>query len=240
MNDSVSILVAVVLILVALRWMLGGSQQLPEQQGNARRGSPRRPQHRATPQMIEMVRNVFPNIPTAAIVADLQRTGNVERTIDNALRDGGLPLPPPPTPPPTTNNNSNEASSSSSNAQSSSHFSNLVQRYHLEKADGSQELAEPEKVWGTTADKRQEVLRKRKEFMVLQARRKMMEKQKEKEQQKTSSPTTTMATATEEEEEEKSENPTYDEMSVEQLNALSPEERRQQLLDALERRNVNS
>lgn len=68
----------------------------------------------------------------------------------------------------------------------------------------------------------------------------MMEKQKEKEQQKTSSPTTTMATATEEEEEEKSENPTYDEMSVEQLNALSPEERRQQLLDALERRNVNS
>ncbi|CDH61419.1 predicted protein [Lichtheimia corymbifera JMRC:FSU:9682] len=239
MNDSVSILVAVVLILVALRWMLGGSQQLPEQQGNARRGSPRRPQHRATPQMIEMVRNVFPNIPTAAIVADLQRTGNVERTIDNALRDGGLPLPPPPTPPPTTN--SNEASSSSSNAQSSSNFSNLVQRYHLEKADGSQDLAEPEKVWGTTADKRQEVLRKRKEFMVLQARRRMMEKQKEKEQQKTSPTvtTTTMATATEEEE-KKSENPSYDDMSVEQLNALSPEERRQQLLDALERRNVNS
>lgn len=31
---------------------IGGSQQLPEQQGNARRGSPRRPQHRATPQMV--------------------------------------------------------------------------------------------------------------------------------------------------------------------------------------------
>lgn len=69
----------------------------------------------------------------------------------------------------------------------------------------------------------------------------MMEKQKEKEQQKTSPTvtTTTMATATEEEE-KKSENPSYDDMSVEQLNALSPEERRQQLLDALERRNVNS
>ena len=39
-----------------------------------------------------MVRNVFPNIPVAAIVADLQRTGSVETTIDNALRDGGLPL----------------------------------------------------------------------------------------------------------------------------------------------------
>ncbi|CDS06874.1 hypothetical protein LRAMOSA09399 [Lichtheimia ramosa] len=234
MNESVSILVSVVLILIALRWMLGGSQQLPEQQGNARRGSPRRPQHRATPQMIEMVRNVFPNIPTAAIVADLQRTGNVERTIDNALRDGGLPLPPPPTPPPTTN----EASSSSSNAQTSSNFSNLVQRYHLEKADGNEDLAEPEKVWGTTADKRQEVLRKRKEFMVLQARRKMMEKEKKTSPVATTTTTTTTATNTTTTEDNN--NASYDDMSVEQLNALSPEERRQQLLDALERRNVNS
>lgn len=39
-----------------------------------------------------MVRAVFPDIPQAAIVADLQRTGSVEATIDNALRDGGLPM----------------------------------------------------------------------------------------------------------------------------------------------------
>lgn len=39
-----------------------------------------------------MVRAMFPDIPTAAILADLQRTGSVETTVDNALRDGGLPL----------------------------------------------------------------------------------------------------------------------------------------------------
>lgn len=39
-----------------------------------------------------MVRAMFPDVPTAAIQADLQRTGSVETTVDNALRDGGLPL----------------------------------------------------------------------------------------------------------------------------------------------------
>lgn len=39
-----------------------------------------------------MVRAMFPDIPTAAIQADLARTGSVETTVDNALRDGGLPL----------------------------------------------------------------------------------------------------------------------------------------------------
>ena len=61
----------------------------------------------------------------------------------------------------------------------------------------------------------------------------MMEKQKEKETASSPTNTTTTTTTTED-------NPSYDDMSVEQLNALSPEERRQQLLDALERRNVNS
>lgn len=65
----------------------------------------------------------------------------------------------------------------------------------------------------------------------------MMEKEKK------SSPvatTTTTTTATNTTTTEDNNNASYDDMSVEQLNALSPEERRQQLLDALERRNVNS
>ncbi|KAI9266762.1 hypothetical protein BDA99DRAFT_506613 [Phascolomyces articulosus] len=175
MNDSVSILVAVFLILVALRWMLGGSQQLPGQQPGQRRAPSRRPQHRATPQMVEMVRNVFPNIPVAAIVADLQRTGSVETTIDNALRDGGLPLPPPVTPPsPPSNSN---GSPSSSSAQKSSNYTNLMNRYKINAANegNDNEPVEPPKIWENSPDKRQETLRKRKEFMVLQARRFVME-----------------------------------------------------------------
>lgn len=90
---------------------LGGNQsnQQQQQQQQGQRRAPRRMQHRVTPQMvsidsfhyrrfsshpiqIEMVRAMFPDVPTAAIQADLQRTGSVETTVDNALRDGGLPL----------------------------------------------------------------------------------------------------------------------------------------------------
>lgn len=73
MNDSVSILVAVFLILIALRWMLGkhicslpihlvdanemffqlgGNQANQQQQQGARRTTVRRMQHRVTPQMV--------------------------------------------------------------------------------------------------------------------------------------------------------------------------------------------
>ncbi|KAG2226708.1 hypothetical protein INT45_001055 [Circinella minor] len=238
MNDSVSILVAVFLILVALRWMLGGSQQLPGQQPGQRRAPARRPQHRATPQMVEMVRNVFPNIPVAAIVADLQRTGSVETTIDNALRDGGLPLPPPVTPPsPPSNSN---GSSSSSGAQKPSNYTNLMNRYKIdaETKDSSSEPEEPAKIWENSPDKRQETLRKRKEFMVLQARRKMLEKQQQK--VKEAEPVATSSSSSVVPDigkvEEEMEEAGYDEMSVEQLNSLSPEERRRHLLEAVERR----
>lgn len=66
----------------------------------------------------------------------------------------------------------------------------------------------------------------------------MMEKEKKTSPVATTTTTTTTATNTTTTEDNN--NASYDDMSVEQLNALSPEERRQQLLDALERRNVNS
>ena len=35
---------------------------------------------------------MFPNIPVEAIQYDLQKTGSVEQTCENILRDGTLPL----------------------------------------------------------------------------------------------------------------------------------------------------
>ncbi|KAI9472016.1 MAG: hypothetical protein EXX96DRAFT_582606 [Benjaminiella poitrasii] len=184
MNDSISILVAVFFILIALRWLLGGNQgnNNPSQQGqrHTTTNMPRRVQHRVTPQMIEMVRAMFPDIPTAAIQADLQRTGSVETTVDNALRDGGLPLPASMiahqqgSSSSAAVNNTNSVSTSSiatgsnSRSKSPSH-SNLVQRYMIDVHNEANE--EPPKVWESSPDKRQEILRKRKEYMVLQARK---------------------------------------------------------------------
>ncbi|KAG0347901.1 hypothetical protein BG004_006620 [Podila humilis] len=129
--------------------------------------------------MVETVRSMFPHVPTAAIHYDLQKTGSVEQTCDNILRDGSLPMPPAPRPatPPTAT-----ASSSSSSAGSSAANGNLVQRFKLQDAvEKNYVPEEPTKVWGDSAEKRQEVFKSRKEFMVLQARKRMLEKEVEKE-----------------------------------------------------------
>ncbi|ORE01992.1 hypothetical protein BCV72DRAFT_309535 [Rhizopus microsporus var. microsporus] len=234
MNDSVSILVAVFIILVILRWMLGGNQSNQTQQRPNQRQATRRPQHRVTPQMIEMVRAMFPDIPVAAIQADLQRTGSVETTVDNALRDGSLPLPPSasPTITTTTTTTTNNQPSSSSTGRNSPNHANLVQRYKID-VDHVSEAQEPPKVWETNPDKRQEMLKKRKEYMVLQARKRMMEqanKQKKIEQESVSNNNGSNNVSN-------NDSKTFDEMSVDELNSLSAEQRRQQMLQALNRRN---
>ncbi|KAF7724783.1 hypothetical protein EC973_000740 [Apophysomyces ossiformis] len=233
MNDGVSILVAVFLILIALRWMLGGNQPSNPQSGQ-RRSAGRR-QHRVTPQMIEMVRSMFPDIPTPAIVADLQRTGSVETTVENALRAGGLPMPANYSNGPATDNGAN---SGSSTAVKPVTHTNLLQRYDLDShsINGDQQITEPPKVWEASPDKRQEMLRKRKEFMVLQARKKLeqrmlLEKQQgegEKEQSVTENGSSLPS--------EKKAADNFEEMSVDELNTLSAEQRRRHMLQAFDRR----
>lgn len=66
----------------------------------------------------------------------------------------------------------NNGSPSTTNSRKSPSHLNLVQRYKLDVQQDQNGLAEePPKVWESSPDKRQEMLRKRKEFMVLQARK---------------------------------------------------------------------
>ncbi|KAI7827067.1 hypothetical protein BC939DRAFT_445673 [Gamsiella multidivaricata] len=117
---------------------------------------------------------MFPHIPTAAIHYDLQKTGSVEQTCDNILRDGTLPMPPAPRPitPPAASSSPSTAAAGSSSGTSHSVNGNLVQRFKLHEAVEKDLVPEePSKVWGDNAEKRQEVFKSRKEFMVLQARK---------------------------------------------------------------------
>ncbi|KAF9320467.1 hypothetical protein BG003_006064 [Podila horticola] len=179
MTDFVSITIVVVIIFMVFRWLSAPGDAQPNRQGQNRGRIPTRPTRLVNPEMVETVRSMFPHVPTAAIHYDLQKTGSVEQTCDNILRDGSLPMPPAPRPPtpPTT------ASSSSSSAGSSVTNGNLVQRFKLqEAAEKNYVPEEPSKVWGDSAEKRQEVFKSRKEFMVLQARKRMLEKEAEKAQ----------------------------------------------------------
>ncbi|KAG0041935.1 hypothetical protein BGZ83_001085 [Gryganskiella cystojenkinii] len=185
MTDFVSITIVIVIIFMVFRWLsASGDNGQTNRQGQNRGRIPTRPPARlVNPEMVETVRGMFPHIPTAAIHYDLQKTGSVEQTCDNILRDGSLPMPPatrPPTPP-TTTASSSAAGSSSGASRSAGVDGNLVHRFKLQAAVEQNVVPEePSKVWGDSAEKRQEVFKSRKEFMVLQARKRFLEEEARK------------------------------------------------------------
>ncbi|KAG9068834.1 hypothetical protein KI688_011120 [Linnemannia hyalina] len=187
MTDFVSLTIVIVIIFMVFRWLSASGEDQGPRQGQGRGRIPSRPPARlVNPEMVETVRAMFPHIPTAAIHYDLQKTGSVEQTCDNILRDGTLPMPPAPRPqtPPTAATTSAVPSGSSTGSSSgSSHATNgnLVQRFKLQEAAEKNIVPdEPSKVWGDSAEKRQEVFKSRKEFMVLQARKRFLEEEARK------------------------------------------------------------
>ncbi|RUS27749.1 hypothetical protein BC938DRAFT_482796 [Jimgerdemannia flammicorona] len=240
MNDGISILIALFIILMGLRWLMGTAQ--PRTPQGQRRPPLTQPRRLVTPEMVGTVSQMFPDIPPAAILADLQKTGSVEITCNNILKDGGLPLPPAPAPSQATT--SSAGSSSSSSAMSKSSTSSLVHRYKLqEKIHQDVTPEEPAKVWESSADKRQEVLRKRKEFMVLQARKKWLEQQKKEEDgaqavAAASSSSSVMPLMKPDAVDPVLQADDGDEPSLEQLNSMSPEDRRRHMLEVVERRRL--
>ncbi|KAK3847168.1 MAG: hypothetical protein J3R72DRAFT_432042 [Linnemannia gamsii] len=183
MTDFVSLTIVIVIIFMVFRWLSASGEDQGPRQGQGRNRIPTRPPARlVNPEMVETVRAMFPHIPTAAIHYDLQKTGSVEQTCDNILRDGTLPMPPAPRPqtPPTAATTSAAASGSTTGSSHATN-GNLVQRFKLqEAADKNIVPDEPTKVWADSAEKRQEVFKSRKEFMVLQARKRFLEEEARK------------------------------------------------------------
>ncbi|KAJ1719431.1 hypothetical protein LPJ53_005807 [Coemansia erecta] len=157
---------------------------------------------------------MFPDIPEAAIRADLARTGSPAITSDNILRNGGmLPLPAAVAPPAATTaanaavaadshagtalanadntngrtqvqNANTEVGSSSALAAGvtlNAAHSPLVSRLRVSSNVDDEVLPPaPPKVWESDSDKRSDILRKRKEFMLMEARKKYLERQSQK------------------------------------------------------------
>ncbi|KAG0230473.1 hypothetical protein B0O80DRAFT_459718 [Mortierella sp. GBAus27b] len=187
MTDFVSITIVIVIIFMVFRWLSasGDGPQPNRQAQNRARTLPRHPQRVVSREMVDTVRSMFPHIPVEAIQYDLQKTGSVEQTCDNILRDGTLPMPPAPARPaasassPTPTRTATPTPTAGSSSGSSPAVNgNLVQRFKLQDAAEKNIVPdEPTRVWGDNADRRQEVFKSRKEFMVLQARKRYLEQQ---------------------------------------------------------------
>ncbi|KAJ2746612.1 hypothetical protein GGI20_001192 [Coemansia sp. BCRC 34301] len=194
MNDSVTFFIALGIVFLVLRWLLGYGG---DDSAHAAGTRAQRPMHTVRQEHVATIQAMFPDIPEAAIRADLARTGSPAVTSDNVLRNGGT-LPPPPATraeqrAEEASSRPNEAGIGRQTAAASGNLgtgaastglslnathSPLAVRLRVSKAVDSAPLPPPPpKVWETDSEKRADILRKRKEFMLMEARKKYQERQ---------------------------------------------------------------
>ncbi|KZV76905.1 hypothetical protein PENSPDRAFT_645988 [Peniophora sp. CONT] len=192
MAEVVNVVVALVVIVFVVRWATqSGGEDTPEQA--AARSLKFKPK-RVTPEMIDTVTSMFPDIPRANVHYDLLRTGSTEQTATKILERGFLDAPPPAyfTLYPSTNAPAQPGrpaarppipTTSSAKARET-----LIQRYKLEdKLDTTAPVTEDaggKAVWEDTAEKREASLRARKQQMILAARQRMLEQKQKAEKEK--------------------------------------------------------
>ncbi|KAL1953745.1 hypothetical protein VTO42DRAFT_2309 [Malbranchea cinnamomea] len=173
-----SILTLAVVSFFFIRWFLSSRSSAGD--GQQPRG------RRVDPAQVEQISQMFPQLSRREIMWDLHRNGgSVAATTERILSGRGLDTPPPsyqpmipqPAPQPHT------ATASSSSA-SKPQTENLITRYNLEdriKAEGTGSDAgsdlKPESGWSQNRSERQRLLQKRRDDMILAARRKLLEKE---------------------------------------------------------------
>lgn len=162
---------------------------------------------------VHLVKTVFPHLESSAIAYDLQKTKNVDATIENALRGQPLPLPPRNSSlyarfplsagagasshsgetTPSHEVTSNVSSGSSASSLASNEHRSLIETYNLSSrisssdnsssSTGNEEVRNRSKL-PSSKKEREELFRKRKEEMILAARKRMEGKIKGEKQDK--------------------------------------------------------
>jgi len=174
-----SLLTLAVVSYFVLRWFFNRDES---SSGGAR---PRARGNAVDPAQVEQISQMFPQLSTRDIMWDLQRNGgSVAATTERILTGRGLETPPPSFQPqtafpaghaPTTHSASTAAPTSKSDGQDLISRYNLNGKVSVESPDASQPSTSTSS-WSQNKDERQRLLQKRRDDMILAARRKMMEK----------------------------------------------------------------
>ncbi|KAL2159016.1 hypothetical protein VTH06DRAFT_3047 [Thermothelomyces fergusii] len=140
---------------------------------------------RAREAAAERIQQMFPQVDRRTALWDLQRTGgNVALTTERILA-GRLETPPitfqPPPPPGSGNAGANVTTPQSKPATPSPSYPDLITRYNLkdklnaplDEAEGSSSSKPSGKGWSSSREERQSLLQRRRDQMILEARRKM-------------------------------------------------------------------
>ncbi|KAJ5363698.1 uncharacterized protein N7496_009411 [Penicillium cataractarum] len=174
-----SLLTLAVVSFFVLRWFFNRDE------GSSAGGRPRARGNVVDPAQVEQISQMFPQLSTRDIMWDLQRNGgSVAATTERILTGRGLETPPPSFQPPIAIPSVNAQPTQATRAASASkgNGQDLISRYNLSgkiAADSSAESAPAPastSAWSQNKEERQRLLQKRRDEMILAARRKMMQK----------------------------------------------------------------
>ncbi|KAK5056043.1 hypothetical protein LTR84_012594 [Exophiala bonariae] len=147
---------------------------------------------RFTPAQVDQIAQMFPQLSRRDIMWDLHRNrGSVPATTERVLSGRGLePAPPSFQPPPaftTASSDSTTAETTATSIASATLPPDLITRYNLQTKVNSKgkerEEDAPLPGWQSNRDARQKMLQKRRDEMILAARRKLQEKDQDETQQ---------------------------------------------------------
>ncbi|KAI9678445.1 MAG: hypothetical protein M1829_002043 [Trizodia sp. TS-e1964] len=183
------LLILLLLLALTIRWLFLPSSRppptpAPSTASRASAGAAGTPT-RARDADIEHIEQMFPQLDRRVIMWDLQRNGgSVAATTERVLTGRGLDTPPRSFQPLNLARPQASPATSSAPSSASSH-PDLITRYRLEGkvAAGAGSAAEPVEngrrpklPWAASKDERQKLLQRRREEMILEARRKMQAK----------------------------------------------------------------
>lgn len=182
---SIAIVLAIGYLLY--RYFSGGSS--PSSSSSSASATSRNGLH-FTPAQVDQVAAMFPQLSRRDIMWDLQRNrGSVPGTIERVLGGRGLDPAPPSFQPniPSTATPVNSTSAGRSTGSEKNADPDLITRYNLhariaaeEKGKQREDAAADAAGWSSSKEARQEALKRRRDEMILQARRKMMDQDKER------------------------------------------------------------
>lgn len=150
-------------------------------------GGPAVPQARRSPEAflrsrevaVERIQQMFPQADRRSILWDLQRNGGSIQTTTERILAGRLDTPPvtfQPPPPPGQSVTGASASTAATRQPQKPAQPDLITRYNLSSKLSAEEAAAEDKKgkgWSTNRDERQASLQRRRDEMILAARRKM-------------------------------------------------------------------
>ncbi|EFR00012.1 hypothetical protein MGYG_03019 [Nannizzia gypsea CBS 118893] len=187
-----SLLTFAVVSFFVFRWFFS-SRSSSQDGGNAQGGRNRT--QTVDPVQLDHLAQMFPQLTRRELMWDLQRNGgSVAATTERILTGRGLETPPPTFQPqiPAASTPTVETTSTATEQTAKQVSTNLIARYNLQSKIDNESMGESgigaissdstilrqESAWSRDKDERQRLMQKRRDEMILTARRKMLQKDK--------------------------------------------------------------